>query len=99
MACTIVRLLFLQESTEHKNCTISLDWAVAIETALPVVRDARSCFKRVVVAFRLTVDVLFARYVVNWVFRVPRVASSTDRADPSALIVWHKLDVAHRWQK
>ena len=56
-----MRLLLLQESNQHKNCTISLGWAVTIRMVPPVVRDERNCPKRVVVAFLLTVDVLFSR--------------------------------------
>ena len=86
MACTTVRLLLLQESSQHKNCTISPGWVVAIPTAPPVVRDERNCPKRVVAASLLTVNVLFSRDVVNCVYRAPRVASSIDRRAPSALI-------------
>ena len=68
MAYTTVRLLLLQEANQHKSCTISLGWAVAIQMAPPVVRDERNCPKRVVVAFLLTVDVLFSRDVVNCVY-------------------------------
>ena len=81
-----MRLLSLQESSQHKNCTISLRWAVDIPTAPPVVRDEMNCPKRVVSAFLLTVDVLFSRDVVNVVYRAPTAASSIDRRAPSALI-------------
>ena len=97
MASMAVRLLLLRESRQHKNCTISLDWAVAIPTAPPVVHGMRICPKRVAAAFLLTVDVLFARDVVDCVYRTPRTALYIDRADPSALIVWHVLGVAHHW--
>ena len=86
MACTTVRLLLLQESSQHKNCTISLGWAVAIPTAPPVVRDERNCPKRAVAVSLLIVDVVFSRDVVNCVYRAPRAASSIDRRAPSALI-------------
>ena len=86
MACTTVRLLLLQKSTQHKNCTISLGWAVAIPTAPPVVRDERNCPKRVVAASLLAVDVLFSRGVVNCVYGAPRAASSIDGRALSALI-------------
>ena len=99
MAFTTVCLLLLQESNQHKNCTISLGWAVAIPTAPPVVRDERDCTKRVVAASLLTVDVLFSRDVVNCVYRAPRAASSIDRQASSVLIESHVLGVAHHWQK
>ena len=86
MCTTVPLLLFLQESSQHKNCTISLGWAAAIQKASPVVRDVRNCPKRAVVAF-LAVDVLFSSDMVNCVYRAPRAASSIDRAAPSALIV------------
>ena len=79
-------LLLLQESSQHKNCMISLGWAVAIPMAPPVVRDERNCPKRVVAASLLTVDVLLSRDVVNCVYRAPRATSSIDRRAPSALI-------------
>ena len=87
MAHTSVRLLLLQESNQHKNCTISLGWAVAIQTAPPVVRDVRNCLKRIVAASLLTVDDSFSKDVVNCMNRAPRAASSIDRVDPSALVV------------
>ena len=74
-----MRLLLLQESRQHKNCTISLGWAVAIPMAPPVVRDARNCPKGVVAASLLPVDVLFSRDAVNCVYRALRAASSIDR--------------------
>ena len=87
MAFTTVRLLLLQESTQHKHCTISLGWAVAIPTAPSVIRDERNCLKRVVAASLLTVDAFFSRDVVNCLYRAPRAALSIDRRAPLALIV------------
>ena len=81
-----VRLLLLQKSSQHKTCTISLGWVVAIPTAPPVVRDERNCPKRVVAVSLLTVDVLFSMDLVNCVYRAPRAVSFIGRRAPSALI-------------
>ena len=86
MACSTVRLLLLQ-SNQHKKYAMHLGWVVAIQTAPPAVRDVRNYPKRVAAASILTVDVSFARDVMNCVCRTPTAASSIDRADPSPLII------------
>ena len=64
MVYTTVRLLLLQESSQHKNCTISLGWAVAIPTAPPVVRDETNCPKRVVAVSLVTVVGSHVQHIV-----------------------------------
>ena len=77
-----------------QNCTIFPGRAVAIQTAAPVVRDARNFPKRIGASSLFTVDALFARDVVNSAYRAPKAALLIDRAESSALVVWRVLDVA-----